>query len=74
MAARRNGHLRSWLRGFTIVFMTVSPSLFHAELAVRRRSDDRRRVVTHRVVRPDARPRRGPVPRGGTARAPLAPG
>ncbi len=47
--------------------MTVSPSLFHAELAAGRRSDDRRRVVTHRVVRPDARPRRGPIPRAHTA-------
>jgi len=54
--------------------MTVSPSLLHAELAVARRSDDRRRVVTHRVVRPDARPRRGPVPGARPARAPLAPG
>ena len=67
-------HLRTWLRGSTIVSMTVSPSLFHAELAGGRRNDDRRRVVTHRVVRPDARPRRGPMPRAHTARAPLAPG
>jgi len=43
--------------------MTVSPSLFHAELAVGPRSDDRRSTVTHRLVRPDARPRRGPVRR-----------
>jgi len=54
--------------------MTVSPSLLHAELAVGRRSDDRRSVVTHRVVRPDARPRCGPVPSARPARAPLAPG
>jgi len=54
--------------------MTVSPSLFHAELALGRRSDDRRRAVTHRLVRPDARPRRGPAAGVRTARAPLAPG
>jgi len=54
--------------------MAVSPSLFHAELAVGPRSDDRRSTVTHRLVRPDARPRRGPVRRVRTARAPFAPG
>ena len=57
-----------------MVSMTVSPSLFHAELAVGPRSDDRRSTVTHRLVRPDARPRRGPVRRVRTARAPFAPG
>jgi len=54
--------------------MTVSPSLFHAELVLARRSDTRRAAATHRLVRPDARPRRGPLPRPGTARAPLASG
>jgi len=43
--------------------MTVSPSLLHLDLTHGRRDDLERRAATHRLVRPDARPRRGAVPR-----------
>jgi hypothetical protein len=50
--ARRRDHLA----------MTSSPSLLVLIVAHDRRADIRRRAATRRLVRPDARPRRGPVP------------
>jgi hypothetical protein len=53
--------------------MTVLPSLLNTDLAADRQDDLKRRAVTHRLVRPDARPRRARHPRPRPATAALAP-
>jgi hypothetical protein len=73
MAANTNSHLRAWLAASTISSMTVAPSLLTTDLAADRRDDLERRSATHRLVRPDARPRRARPPRPGPAGAALAP-